>query len=332
MERGCPSCGRMIDADAQRCPYCNYDFANLNKMFKNYASEREIKVPKYAGLIKRMAANSIDLFILFVLFSIIEFVYLLIIHPQILVSPSIDYFASNPMAFLPYMILPIVYLLYCTFMQSSDSMATFGEQFVGVEVMDDLNSGITFGMALKRNIFRILNILTAGIGLLTIVFTPEKQGLNDIISGTFVINKVTKEESGGHVYAHLFRRFAAFMIDIVILLVIYFVFSYAISSISTLNFDLKNTIKTGLYILMYMSLICYFPYTESHRGSLGKRLMGIRTCTMEGDRISEMKAFVVLLSLLVELLMFPFATLLAFVTPKKQTFKDLLTETIVIDF
>ena len=26
MERGCPSCGRMIDASSSKCPYCNYEF------------------------------------------------------------------------------------------------------------------------------------------------------------------------------------------------------------------------------------------------------------------------------------------------------------------
>ena len=40
MEKGCPNCGRMINAENKVCPYCNYDFGQLNKMFTKYEEEK----------------------------------------------------------------------------------------------------------------------------------------------------------------------------------------------------------------------------------------------------------------------------------------------------
>ena len=65
MEKGCPRCGRMLEENAPKCPYCGYDFKELNTLFKRYDDLRSIQIPKYAGFIKRMAANTIDYIFIF---------------------------------------------------------------------------------------------------------------------------------------------------------------------------------------------------------------------------------------------------------------------------
>ena len=46
MNKGCPSCGRIIAAENQKCPYCNYDFTDLSNIINKYENEKlnEIKI------------------------------------------------------------------------------------------------------------------------------------------------------------------------------------------------------------------------------------------------------------------------------------------------
>lgn len=330
MERGCPSCGRMIDASSQKCPYCNYDFSELNKMFKNYDAEMNFKSPKYAGFIKRMAANGLDYLLFFTLFMVIETIYLYFIGFSLNDLNGMT-LMEILMLFIPFLVMPFVYFLYCVFMQYSKSMATLGERFLGIEVVDDLDSPLTLGLSFKRNIFRILNVLTCGIGLLMIIFTKKKQSLSDMASNTFVVNKLSNEKYAGMGYSHLFRRFLAFVIDILFLYVIYLLFGYLHNFVADLHIEMRSTILNALPFIMFAIMLLYFPYTESHGSSFGKSLMKIKVTNLNGDKIGFFRSLFRFISLFIEILILPFGTLLAFVTPRKQTFKDLLTKTIVIN-
>lgn len=333
MERGCPSCGRMIDASSSKCPYCNYDFTDLNKMFRNYDAEMNFKSPKYAGFIKRMAANGIDYLLFLIIFTVIEFLYLYFFMKPIINDFSFESveFSYIIKSFIPYLVMPIIYFFYCVFMQYSKSMATLGEKFLGIEVVDDLDSPLTLGLSFKRNIFRILNVLTCGIGLLIIIFTKKKQSLSDMASNTFVVNKLTNEKYAGMGYSHLFKRFLAFVIDILFLYVIYLLFGYLQDYVAGLHIEARSTILNVLPIIMVVIMLLYFPYTESHGSSFGKSLMKIKVTDLDGNKIGLFSSFFRFISLFIEILILPFGTLLAFVTPRKQTFKDLFTKTIVIN-
>lgn len=332
MERGCPSCGRMIDASSSKCPYCNYDFSDLNKMFKNYDAEMNFKIPKYAGFIKRMAANGIDYLLFLVIFTIIEGIYLYFINPSI-TSSTLGNMAILDILklFIPYLVMPFVYFFYCVFMQYSKFMATLGEEFLGIEVVDDLDSPLTLGLSFKRNIFRILNVLTCGIGILIIIFTKKKQSLSDMVSNTFVVNKLTNEKYAGMGYSHLFKRLLAFVIDILFLYVIYLLFGYLHDYVAGLHIEIRSTILSALSIIMVVIMLLYFPYTEAHGSSFGKSLMKIKVTDLNGNKIGFFRSLFRFISLFVEIIILPFGTLLAFVTPRKQTFKDLLSKTVVIN-
>lgn len=335
MERGCPSCGRMIDASSKRCPYCNYDLTELNSLFKHYESEADVKIPKYAGFIKRMAANSIDWLLMFVIFTIIEGIYLYFVMPSVYTNFILESLTINDVFIMaiPYVCMPIIYFFYCVFMQCSKKMGTLGEAFVGIEVVDDLESPLTFGLAFKRNFLRILNVITLGIGTLMIIFTKNKQSLSDIASHTFVLNRLTNENYGGFGYAHLFRRCLAFVIDIALLYGIYILFGYLNDYIAGLHIEVRTQLLQVSSILMFIIMLLYFPYTESRRGgaSLGKIIMKIRVRTLNDEKLSLFRSLFRFISLFIELLILPFGTLLAFVTPRKQTFKDLISKTIVVN-
>ena len=334
MERGCPSCGRMIDANSKKCPYCNYDLTQLNTLFKHYESESEIKIPKYAGFIKRMAANSIDWLLMFIIFTIIEGIYLYFVMPSFYTNFSLESLNIKDLFIMviPYVCMPIIYFFYCVFMQYSKLMGTLGQRFVGIEVVDDLESPMTLGLSFKRNFLRILNVITLGIGTLMIIFTKNKQSLSDIASHTFVLNRLTNEDYRGFNYAHLFRRFLAFVIDIAVLYGIYILFGYLHDFVSGLHIEIRTTLLNILPIIMIIIIALYFPYTESrNKTSIGKFIMKLKVRTLKDEKISFFRSLFRFIAFFIEIIILPFGTLLAFVTPRKQTFKDLLSKTVVVD-
>lgn len=335
MERGCPSCGRMIDASSKKCPYCNYDLTQLNTLFKHYESEAEIKIPKYAGFIKRMAANSIDWLLMFVIFTIIEAVYLYFVIPSVYTDFTLVNLTVKGLIIMiiPYLCMPLMYFFYCVFMQYSKLMGTLGQRFVGIEVVDDLESPLSLGLSFKRNFLRILNVITCGIGTLMIIFTKNKQSLGDMVSHTFVLNRLTSENYGGFSYAHLFKRFLAFIIDIIVLYAIYVLFGYLNDFIAGLHTELRTQLLQASSIVMIIIMILYFPYMESRRNgsSIGKTLMKLKVVTLRDEKLNFFRSLFRFICFFIEILILPFGTLLAFVTPRKQTFKDLLSKTVVVN-
>ena len=53
---------------------------------------------------------------------------------------------------------------------------------------------------------------------------------------------------------------------------------------------------------------------------------------VNGEKLGYFKSYSLFLCLFVELIIFPFGVLLAFVTPKKQTFKELVTDIVTVDY
>ena len=43
MQKGCPKCGRMIDANVTNCPYCNYSFKDIDNFFKKVSDDNYIE-------------------------------------------------------------------------------------------------------------------------------------------------------------------------------------------------------------------------------------------------------------------------------------------------
>ena len=271
---------------------------------------------------------------MFIIFTIIEGIYLYFVMPSFYTNFSLESLNIKDLFIMviPYVCMPIIYFFYCVFMQYSKLMGTLGQRFVGIEVVDDLESPMTLGLSFKRNFLRILNVITLGIGTLMIIFTKNKQSLSDIASHTFVLNRLTNEDYRGFNYAHLFRRFLAFVIDIAVLYVIYILFGYLHDFVSGLHIEIRTTLLNILPIIMIIIIALYFPYTESrNKTSIGKFIMKLKVRTLKDEKISFFRSLFRFIAFFIEIIILPFGTLLAFVTPRKQTFKDLLSKTVVVD-
>jgi uncharacterized RDD family membrane protein YckC len=77
--------------------------------------------------------------------------------------------------------------LYEALMTSSAKQATLGKMALGLKVIDTHGNRLTFAHATGRHFAKILNSFTLQIGYLMVGFTQRKQGLHDLITGTYVI-------------------------------------------------------------------------------------------------------------------------------------------------
>lgn len=331
--KGCPSCGRMIDQNNEICPYCNYNFENLNKVFKKYEEAKKITVPKYAGFIKRTVATGIDTFIFSIIFTFLNAVYLFAISPS-LTQPQTE--AEIVKLIWPLLTMPIFYFIYCVFMQCSKNMGTLGEKLLKIEVVDLEDIPITFKQSFLRNLARLLNVLTLGIGYIIIIFTKQKQALSDIVTKTTVTNKITNEEYDGVLYANQIVRFIAYIIDMAVLSAIMFGLNYAAAYYALTPKDSELLIQIYTYlpfaiiILELLIIILYFPYLESKKGAtIGKMIMGLKVVDYNGNKISFSKALLRYICFILQSSV-ALSHILCFVTPRRQNLNEIMSKTIVV--
>ncbi len=143
------------------------------------------------------------------------------------------------------------------------------------------------------------------------------------------------------VYAGFWRRMAAFLVDLVVLIVI--AGTAAILAISLANtvpqhpVTLLENMVGGAQILFVLitsngciaAALAYFPVLEGRFGQTpGKRLFGLRVLSEEGLPITYWQAFLRRLSLYLEVL--PLETLFVPFHPKRQRWFDILAKTVVV--
>jgi|GEM_PF-2478313 len=130
-------------------------------------------------------------------------------------------------------------------------------------------------------------------------------------------------------YASIFRRFAAFLLDLPFIIVLY----YVCDSIC-IFFEEGWGFIFDTYIIMYIiMIIVYFCAFESSpmQGSLGKALIGIKIQNSHDDsRITFMTALVRFFAKIVSILLGGFGILLIIFTKKHQGLHDLIAGTVVV--
>jgi hypothetical protein len=83
----------------------------------------------------------------------------------------------------------IIQCFYVTLLESSPYQGTFGKILLGLSVIDISGSRISIKRAFVRGLGLIISFLLFCIGNIFIIFTTNKQGLHDIIAGTYVIHQ-----------------------------------------------------------------------------------------------------------------------------------------------
>lgn len=319
MQKGCPKCGRMIEGNHTACPYCNYNFSEINEFFKNKNEINYIENEKYAGFFKRLVAGLFDIFFVLV------FTYLiLILIDKYVIKITLDNIYIGILIFIP------LYILYNSVLERTSWQGSLGKYILNIQVTDEYENPETFIIALKRNLTKILNILTLGIGFLLSAMPPQKQALNDKIAHTYVINKLIMKEDNKYLFASPLKRFVAFLIDVMIIsLVCYGILAIAEVISKNLNKQLIDIINNAKYIICLVIILFYFPFAESQTGAtIGKNLMHIKVVKLNGEIAGFITTFARELIIFLDIITLSFV--LTLITEKRQTIKDILTQTIVI--
>jgi uncharacterized RDD family membrane protein YckC len=81
----------------------------------------------------------------------------------------------------------VVNWLYFALMESSSWQATLGKRAVGVKVINEQGSRVSFITATIRYIGKIVSGAILLIGYIMAAFTAKKQALHDMIATTYVV-------------------------------------------------------------------------------------------------------------------------------------------------
>jgi uncharacterized RDD family membrane protein YckC len=129
----------------------------------------------YGGFWIRLAAYILDVIILGIPIAILRFA----------LNPS-DPSSGHPV--LVFVLTIVIEAAYFAGFWSSGLQATLGQKICGLRVVSASDFGkISFSRATGRFFAMILSGLIFCIGFLMIAFTERKQGLHDMIAGTYVI-------------------------------------------------------------------------------------------------------------------------------------------------
>lgn len=131
---------------------------------------------RFAGFWNRFLAYLIDLVPVFVL-SIVG---------------AILPFISQKLAIVALLtsLLSFAWIVYNVLFLPATRGTTFGKRMLGLAIVSDTTGpgqGLGWGKAFLRLVGYFVNGFTAGIGYLLIAFTAKKQGLHDLIAGTYVV-------------------------------------------------------------------------------------------------------------------------------------------------
>ena len=318
MNKGCPKCGRMIDQTYKNCPYCNYDFGDIDNFFKNIENEKR-QEEKYAGFIKRLVAGLIDIYII------------LLLTLPLFININKEITKENTLFLI--IVSYAVYIIYNSLLERTKLRGSLGKQILKIEVTDEYENPVTLGKAFIRNIYKIFNLLTLGIGFIICAASPNKQTLGDILAHTYVLNKIKLKEEKIVRATPLYKRLIAFILDIIYITMLIIIEYYAIKYVFNLINLPQNltTYKETVYkIIAILIIILYFPYNESKKGKTkGKQLLKICVTNMEEEKISFPIAMLRYILITIDIITLGF--LLPLSNNKKQTLKDIITKTIIID-
>jgi uncharacterized RDD family membrane protein YckC len=105
-------------------------------------------------------------------------------HPRAGAQAIMPFFALVPMIGLGGMVINWLYEAWLT---SSPKQGTLGKMALGLKVVDTNGNRLSFLHATGRHFAKMINGFTFNIGYMMAGFTARKQGLHDLIAGTYVI-------------------------------------------------------------------------------------------------------------------------------------------------
>lgn len=135
--------------------------------------------PQYfATMDLRLLAWAIDFLISFAIFCVCIFV------PILLFSSEEDRFI---LVFIGLLAVFPIHFFMSVFMESSKKQGSFGKNILNIKVCDVRGVRISFGRSLLRNMLKLTEFLSLGLGFLMGFFDKKQQCWHDKLAQTFVV-------------------------------------------------------------------------------------------------------------------------------------------------
>jgi uncharacterized RDD family membrane protein YckC len=161
-------------------------------------------------------------------------------------------------------------------------------------------------------------------------YLPQGQRKDDLIADYV--------EQQNPAFAGFWLRFAAYLIDSIILFVVKFVLdaitgaeSDEILRTASGGFHFTSSFYTSMGVSSFLSIL-YFSMLESSgmQATLGKKAVGIAVTDLQGQRISFLRALGRYLGKYISALILLIGFIMAGITEKKQALHDLMAGTLVV--
>lgn len=174
----CPKCGTKVEEGDSQISHNPSSSKSENDNTALYAVGDSDDISRYASFWQRAGAYIIDIIIVNVI-AIIIVIFLALLGSTGMLE---DDESANLLGFA------IAWLYFAT-QESSSVQATFGKRILGLKVTDRHYRGIGFGRATGRFFSKIVSALILLMGFIMVLFTKKRQGLHDMIAGTYVLSK-----------------------------------------------------------------------------------------------------------------------------------------------
>ena len=141
---------------------------------------------EYAGLMHRSLAITIDHIILGIIAIIISMpIGLSTLFSTDKISPFM--MLANMFSWIGAIVV-VISILYFLYFESTTGQ-TLGKRMVGIKVVKENGKKLSFGDALIRTVFRIIDMLPVAyiIGFIVILVSQKKQRVGDVVAKTIVV-------------------------------------------------------------------------------------------------------------------------------------------------
>ncbi|HTR48174.1 MAG TPA: RDD family protein [Verrucomicrobiae bacterium] len=187
----CAKCGAELPEGAESCPACGERAADSRSgeaTQRGFATARRPVV--YAGFWIRAAAYLLDSVLLAAALTPFLLPIVRNNHADSSLQQMLQFYGSwtrQSIAFT--LLIHLTEWLYSATMESSAWQATVGKRIFGLRVADAEGRRLTFLRATARHFGKYLSSFLF-LGFILVGFTEKRQGLHDLIAGTFVLKRV----------------------------------------------------------------------------------------------------------------------------------------------
>lgn len=181
----CISCGAEYSEGTKFCPKEGSPvIAEAYRSDSSLSQSNRLNTStQYGGFWDRVGAWLIDNAVLLVPILLVDLLQ------RFTLSQYYYWYSDEGMRTIDFFLNVMVGWAYFATLHSSSWQATVGKRVIGLKVVDEHGSRLSFGRATGRFFAAFLSGLILGIGFMMVGWTEKKQGLHDMIAKTFVIKK-----------------------------------------------------------------------------------------------------------------------------------------------